>query len=86
MPITAVISVSFQSDPPANNAMDIALTGSISASKATGPFTRQGTTATYRCNAGSDAAVLPALQKLFTELNAHAGSLDSVNITVLRHP
>lgn len=84
MPITAIVSVSFQSSSAANNDVDKALCGSSSPKKMTGPFTKDGT-ATYRCCAASDLVARPALQSLFTALNKHAGILDSLSVSVIKH-
>jgi len=84
--INAIVRVSFQSDPEANQLASETLTGHRMATTSL-PFTKLLNTAVYHCQAGSDHAVLSAVAALLTRLrNEKADVVDYVSITLVRLP
>ena len=85
MAFDAIIRVSFQSSPAANQAANQALVGHAQDAEGTGPFRRIGT-ALYSMNAGRDEDVATALAALGTALSEHASELDFVSVSLARVP
>ena len=84
MPFDAIVRVSFQTSPTANQAAHKALTG-VSQGVGPGPFESVGT-ALYSCRGGQDAVVGLAIAELSDALRQHAAVVDFASITLVRRP
>lgn len=84
--IDAIVRVSFQSEPTANQSANEALTGDKMAG-GSGPFIkRKESTALFHCPAGDDAEVLEALNRLVAALKHYSSVTGFVSITLVRLP
>jgi hypothetical protein len=84
MAIDAIVRVSFQSNTPANQAVNEALVGHKQDARGSQPFERVST-ALYRCLDGDDTKVVESLGRLVRSLGIYSRSVDFVSITVMRH-
>lgn len=83
MAVDSLVRVSFQTSPPANQAINEALVGDRQAAVGPGPFQRVYT-AMYRVVAGRDTDVLAAIARFSTEVNNHWDVLDFVGISMTK--
>lgn len=82
--VDAIVRVSFQSSPPANQAANSALVGHTQNKNRPGPFTRVST-ACYGCSVADETAVAAALASLGQALAKYATVIDFVSISMVRH-
>jgi len=85
MPIDAIVRVSFQSEPRANQAANLALVGDRQESVGPGPF-RRVNTAVYSCSGAPDIAVGRALADFGSALNEFSAEVDFASVTLIRRP
>ncbi len=83
MPIDAIIRVSFESRPQANQAVNSALVGHPQEPVGPGPFQRVGT-AVYACSGAPEQPVGQALAELGAALNNYSYVLDFVGMSLIK--
>ena len=83
MPVDAIVRVSFQTNVPANQAVNNALVGHPTKATGTGPFQRVGTAA-YACSNAPENPVLGALAAVSQALQQHAAVLDFFSVSFVR--
>lgn len=84
MAIDAVVRISFQSVPEANQSANRALVGVSQGDEGPGPF-RRVATAAYSCFAGEDMAVASAIASLGNVIAEYGAQLDFVSISLVKH-
>lgn len=83
MSIDAIVRVSFQTNPSANQAANQALVGHAQNAQGTGPFERVNT-AVYSAHSKPDADVLQALSTLMTVISQPNVALDFLSVSLTR--
>lgn len=83
MPVDAIVRISFESVPAANQAANDALVGLKQGKTGPKPFSRVAT-ATYSCSDADDTAVANAIEELGITIAQYGSDLDFVSISVVR--
>ena len=83
MAVDAIIRVSFQSDPQANQDVNEALVGHKQEATGQRPFERVNT-AVYSCVGAADQSVEDALKAFVRAIGWHRHSLDFLSVTLTK--